>query len=1319
MIDIFLKQMLECYSASDEIMPSAEIANRFVKYFEALLGHEHTKIESSSLIPHNDNSILFTNAGMNQFKNVFLGLETRPYANAVSVQKCLRAGGKHNDLDNVGYTARHHTFFYMLGNFSFGSIKPDTKDADGKPKGQPYFKKEAIDFAWNFLVGSENNGGLGLNFTRLYVTVYHTDEEAYSYWYKLLSSYWQKFYFLKNMLAKTCSNRCEVFNDAIFHEQVDNEVKKRIIRIYEKPDGSCDNFWAMGDTGPCGPCTEIFYDNGDKISGGLPGSKEEDGDRFVEIWNLVFMQYNRDSNGKLHALPNPCVDTGMGLERITAVKQTKLHCDKSFNECDFITAFRSTWCLQYQPFINFITDIFQNNNLLTDQALISKFEQEKSNWIEAIINIITAKEKIKNQIVGYRGNYDSVEFAELKANIYNVLLQDQPSRMLPNQSVDITILLKVTDQDSYANRYKFPLALSNYSRITSNRGSTINKVVEVQNMISLSNPNFEECKIIIIDSVYYQATSIANGKYHVDDTGSYKGGWVFEYLGYGPANAYKHQKQFNHYGVLPPDATIIIFDNSWNLATPITYNTLYSINQQISTLKKHNQDEIISYGKTANEQELPSYHKAWQLNTLLHTAYNMIALNVISDHLRAVCHLFIERLVPSSNDRGYVMRAILRRMIKYAYLYLLPEYNQPQLYKLFNADNQDNIIAKIFAIDCMLHKMYTGVSIKYEYGHTLSLMIREEEEAFLQILTLGQEKIDEYVASCSNKRANSSEKILDGEFVFILQDRHGVPLDVTEDIANKIGFALDLSGYEEHMRKQQDLSKQGQKFSGSNIISEIAEIESQDNVQFIDNKHNNARKIINNVQLSTFSLLCENLYLYIQKYTQIDQTANIKSMLRTDDLMPVSKISAGQEYIVVLDNTVFYAESGGQVGDIGKIIFRNKNNQQLEFQVIDTRYLTTANGKKVIAHVGHINSPDECELVINDQAVAFALDNSARINTTRNHTATHLLHGILRDILGTHVEQKGSLVSSKQLRFDFSHDQALTAQQLELIEKRLNNYIALQLPVNVAMLNKDEAVKQGYIGLFDYQADVRCIAIGSQVSKELCGGCHLDNTGQILAFKIVSDKSIAKGVRRIIALTGESALEYYNNYVSVLDSLKQHYKVNISLEDYKVSDLNLIEQKIAKQIAELKQNQQGILEYLQKVEQDNLNHIIRNYKDYTYDNITINSAPDISKLIAETFLKQDSSLKVIVYNRPFFNYQLMLAGFMNFKKSFIEQAHHYLTVFTSIKDDISIVMITWTKDCTFSPEVFSNLASLLSAHTNQNWRMTQNKQETAIFTSTL
>ncbi len=1275
-VDIFLKQILGCYSTPDEIMSSSEIANRFVKYFETLSGHEHTKVESSSLIPHNDNSILFTNAGMNQFKNVFLGLETRPYANAVSVQKCLRAGGKHNDLDNVGYTARHHTFFHMLGNFSFGSIKSGSKNE------KPYFKKEAIDFAWNFLVGAESNGGLGLNFTRLYVTVYHTDEEAYSYWYKLLSSYWQKFYFLKKRLIDLCSNDIEALNEEL-NEEVDTEVKKRIIKIYEKPDGSCDNFWAMGDTGPCGPCTEIFYDNGDLISGGLPGSPEEDGDRFVEIWNLVFMQYNRDSNGKLHSLPNPCVDTGMGLERITAVKQTKLHCDKSFNECDFITAFKDTGS-SYKEFCDFLTNLMQTNHSLTDQELISKFENEKNKSIEAVINTITAKEKFKNQIVGYRGNYDSVEFINLKSNIYNLLLEKEPTKMLLGCNFCKSVVL-----------HEIALAkdISNYSEISpklySDPKRLINKVVREINDIYDNHSNCEESKIIVFDETHYRINSLA-----YSNPSNNIGGWTY----YNYIDGNRHHHQLQQYDTLPIESTHVVFANTWGLATPITYNTLYSINQQISVLKNQNKDEIISYGKTADGQELSSYSLTWQLNTLLHTAYNMIALNVIADHLRTVFYLFIEGLVPSSNDRGYVMRAVLRRMIKYAYLYLFKEYDAPKLYKL--VENED-IIKIIFSISQCNHFKQ----------HQLSLEIKQEEEAFLQILNLGQEKIDEYIASNSNN-------ILDGEFVFILQDRHGVPLDVTQDIANKLGFKVDINGYEEHMRKQQDLSKQGQKFSGSNIISEIAEIESQDNVQFIDNKMHNGQI---SQQLGMFSLLSENLYLYQQKYTKIGQTANIKSILQADNLQPVSKISVGQDYIIILDNTIFYAESGGQVGDTGKILFTDKMGQQIDFQVHDTRYLTTANGKKVIAHVGHLsNSHDNAwEITMNDKVCGFELDNIARIATTRNHTATHLLHGILRDILGTHVEQKGSLVSPKQLRFDFSHDQALTQEQLELIEKILNNYIALQLPVNVAMLNKDQAAEQGYLGLFDYQADVRCIAIGSQVSKELCGGCHLDNTGQIVAFKIVSDKSIAKGVRRVIALTGENALEYYNNHVSVLDSLKQHYKVNTPAEDYKISDLNMIEQKIAKQITDLKQNQQQALEYLQKVEQDNLNYVIRNYNEYTFDSLTINKAPNISRLVSEIFLKQNSTLKIIAYDRQFFNYQFMLSSFMNFKKSCLGEIHNCLTIFTCIKDDISIVMITWTKDCSFSPEDFSNTTNVLAASTKQNWRMTQNKQETAIFTSTL
>ena len=331
--DVFLKQVLSAPYYHQELLTTANIISRFIQYFvddscsdddSHYKVHPHQYIDSSSLIPEQDSSILFTNAGMNQFKNTFLGLETRPYANAVSIQNCLRAGGKHNDLENVGYTARHHTFFQMLGNFSFGI-------SDIGLKQNSYFKKEAISYAWQFLTGSAKNE-LGLNFTRLYVTVYHQDLESYQLWWQLLFGYWYSFYCWRYILSN-------LLNPLLDHKSADDikkkteiELNKRIIKIKEKADGSCDNFWYMGSTGPCGPCTEIFYDNGDLVAGELPGSDQEDKDRYVEIWNLVFMQYNRDANGKLHNLPQPCVDTGMGLERITAIKQTTRHCDQSFNE---------------------------------------------------------------------------------------------------------------------------------------------------------------------------------------------------------------------------------------------------------------------------------------------------------------------------------------------------------------------------------------------------------------------------------------------------------------------------------------------------------------------------------------------------------------------------------------------------------------------------------------------------------------------------------------------------------------------------------------------------------------------------------------------------------------------------------------------------------------------------------------------------------------------------------------------------------------------------------------------------------------------------
>lgn len=1116
---IFLEQVFTLIpqNSDRDLLSSKKISECFVSYFSNLKSHPHTFVPSSSLIPQNDNSILFTNAGMNQFKNVFLGIEPRPYMNAVSVQKCVRAGGKHNDLDNVGYTARHHTFFHMLGNFSFG--------------GQgSYFKKDAIHYAWNFLVNGADQGGLGLNFTRLYVTVYHTDDESYGYWQEILQKYWTKFYFLRNLLAKlieTSSSGLTELHDILIEStrSADEEVNRRIIRITEKADGSCDNFWAMGDTGPCGPCTEIFYDNGDMISGGLPGTAEEDGDRFVEIWNLVFMQYNRDSNGKLHNLPNPCVDTGMGLERITAVKQTIKNCDKRFNEYD-ISEIANIKELQHVLLALFAsidcTDLHQTTGTINKAFNHNKIIQEITEFT------LNSSDISRGEVLGYCGNYDSVEFIQLKSMIQ-----------------------------------------------------------------ALTEPEKK---------------------------------WDYDHTRY----VYK-----NSDGIL---------------SSPVTSGSLVS-------------------------------------NKIF--AQSLIALNVLADHMRTICYLLSEGLTPSSNDRGYVLRAIMRRMIKYAYLYLLEEYNSPLLYKLFDHS--------------MLNHLFT-INPDATIVLDVQNIVKQEEASFLEILIIGQNMILNYMDN--NK---SSDKTLDGEFLFILQDRHGVPLDVTQDIAYKHSYKIDLEAYNNHMQKAQELSKQGQKFTGTNIISSIDQMSSQDNVDFIDE---------NNI----FSQLIYDAYALQSDTTQIETTASIKAIFTLDDLKEQEQIVADNQYMLVLSDTIFYAESGGQIGDRGKILFANNSQEPIVFNVEDTRYFNTVDGKKVIAHIGILETigtlATKSKLLIADQATSFILNPKQRIATTRNHTATHLLHAILRKMLGNHVEQKGSLVSDKQLRFDFSHDQALTNEQLHQIEHEINRYIALQLPVTVAKLNKDEAQKAGYMGLFDYQSEVRCIAIGSDTSKELCGGCHLDNTGQILAFKVISDKSIAKGIRRIIALTGENAIQYCKNHVIILENLKHEYKVNLPAEEYSVEDLSAISGKIAKQYQDIKQNQQQALDYIQQLDQFKLIGLVKNAENYIY------SATQLATIVSKVDENLRAVIKVInnnnkecnwfIHNDNFFNYQYMLSAFTQFKTELLKDKLQLGVIISGSINGLSVIMIAWNKSTIIAPEFFIELTKILNNDTNFNWRVTYNKNEMAV-----
>jgi alanyl-tRNA synthetase len=729
-------------------MDSNTLRERFLKFFE---GHGHTRVASSSLVPGNDPTLLFTNAGMNQFKDVFLGREKRPYLRAASSQKCVRAGGKHNDLENVGYTARHHTFFEMLGNFSFGD----------------YFKKEAIQYAWEFVTGKD---WLGIDPKRLMVTVYHTDDEAYDIWAKVVKV-----------------------------------PKDRIVRIGDKPGGGSDNFWQMGDTGPCGPCSEIFYDHGDKVAGGPPGSADADGDRWVEIWNLVFMQYDRSADGKLTPLPRPSVDTGAGLERIATVMQ------------------------------------------------------------------------------GVHDNYDTDQFK-------------------------------------------------------------------------------------------------------------------------------------------------VLVDAARKLA-----------------------------GKDAQRS----------------------SLNVIADHIRAVSFLIADGVLPSNEGRGYVLRRIMRRAIRHGYKLGL---NGPFFHTL---------------VAPLAEAMGEAYPELLDKRLTIERTIRQEEDAFAQTLDRGMKLLEDAIKA-------AKDKVIAGEAVFKLYDTYGFPVDLTADIARERGLAIDEAGYEREMDKQRDRARAASSFkAGEGLKYEGAD------TCFIGYDRMNLEE------------------------------SKVLALYR--DNAPVNELKAGERGVVVLSDTPFYAESGGQVGDKGEITAvrperrpvrperrreapkskgeRDEAEGQTVFEVTDTQKI----GGNAHGHHGAVKSG----VLKAGDTVRAQVTESVRRATMRNHSATHLMHSALRAVLGTHVTQKGSLVDHEHTRFDFSHPQAVTTEQIARIEDQVNQAILANVPATATHMKYDEAIKSGAMALFGekYGDTVRVLRMGDY-STELCGGTHVARTGDIGLFKIVSEGGIAAGIRRVVAITGEGALAY-------------------------------------------------------------------------------------------------------------------------------------------------------------------------------------------------
>ncbi|AGQ74146.1 alanine--tRNA ligase [Salmonella enterica] len=700
---------------------TAEIRQAFLDFFHS---KGHQVVASSSLVPNNDPTLLFTNAGMNQFKDVFLGLDKRNYSRATTSQRCVRAGGKHNDLENVGYTARHHTFFEMLGNFSFGD----------------YFKHDAIQFAWELLTG-EN--WFALPKERLWVTVYETDDEAYEIWEKEVGI-----------------------------------PRERIIRIGDNKGApyASDNFWQMGDTGPCGPCTEIFYDHGDHIWGGPPGSPEEDGDRYIEIWNIVFMQFNRQADGTMEPLPKPSVDTGMGLERIAAVLQ---HVNSNYD-----------------------IDLFRT-------------------LIEAVA--------------------------------------------------------KVTGATDLGNK----------------------------------------------------------------------------------------------------------------------------------------------------------------------------SLRVIADHIRSCAFLVADGVLPSNENRGYVLRRIIRRAVRHGNMLGAKE---TFFYKL---------------VGPLIEVMGSaGEELKRQQAQ-VEQVLKTEEEQFARTLERGLALLDEELAKLQGDT-------LDGETAFRLYDTYGFPVDLTADVCRERNIKVDEAGFEAAMEEQRRRAREASGFGAD--YNAMIRVDSA----------------------SEF-----------KGYDHLELNGKVTALFV--DGKAVEVINAGQEAVVVLDQTPFYAESGGQVGDKGEL-----KGAGFTFAVDDTQKYGQA--------IGHLGKLSAGALKVGD-AVQADVDEARRARIRLNHSATHLMHAALRQVLGTHVAQKGSLVSDKVLRFDFSHNEAMKPSEIRQVEDLVNAQIRRNLPIETNIMDLEAAKAKGAMALFGekYDERVRVLSMGD-FSTELCGGTHASRTGDIGLFRIISESGTAAGIRRIEAVTGEGAM---------------------------------------------------------------------------------------------------------------------------------------------------------------------------------------------------
>ena len=861
-------------------MKTNELRAKFLQFFQS---KGHQIVASSSLVPHDDPTLLFTNAGMNQFKDVFLGFDKRPYTRATTAQKCVRAGGKHNDLENVGYTARHHTFFEMMGNFSFGD----------------YFKKEVIPFAWEFLTSPE---WLNIPKEKLLVTVYAEDDEAYNIW----------------------------------HDDIGIPAE-RIVRIGDNKGSryASDNFWQMGDTGPCGPCTEIFYDHGEEIWGGIPGSPEEDGDRWIEIWNCVFMQFNRDEQGKMNPLPKPSVDTGMGLERMAAVMQgvhSNYEIDLFQDLLKAVARETGTAFSMEEPSLKVIADHIRSCSFLIADGVMPSNEG-RGYVLRRII-----RRAVRH---GYKLGQKNAFFYKLVPDLVKEMGDAYPE--LKEKQTQIMEALRA-EESRFGETLEKGMGLFN---------KAINQLYLSNNWKSLS----KRAKAVSINDVDRVILDTWDIKYGID---------------------------------------IPIVD--------------YSIGEYPLTIEQKNE-----IGK---------------------------------------CF----RAVPIDNGNIIVV-------------------SDGSL--LLSSNNWDSIAATKYVV-------------------ALQKYFAEELE--------------------------SSLPVLDGETIFKLYDTYGFPYDLTADICRERGVEMDEDGFNREMEAQRARARAAQNFKA-------------------------------NAQLDYTGADTE-----FTGYEKRSQDTKIIALYKGSEA--VDELQAGEAGVVVLEQTPFYAESGGQVGDVG-FIFAGENR----FRVEDTQKI------KAAVH-GQFGAVVSGSLKVGD-AVSAEIDNDIRDSIMRNHSVTHLMHKALRDVLGTHVEQKGSLQNAELTRFDISHPQGISAEEIAEVERRVNTAIIANVPVKVETMSIEDAQKSGAVMLFGekYGDFVRVITMGDY-STELCGGTHVARTGDIGFFKIISEGGIAAGIRRVEAITGLAALAWAQNQESLMKNIIAEVKAQTEKDvlakiQANAANAKALEKELAKAKAEL------------------------------------------------------------------------------------------------------------------------------------------------------